>query len=103
MSLINWTDFDWFIHVLDKLVLKFYLSADDIFIYLDSNDLFILQKVVNRELKKVKKWLDANRLSFNIPKTNFVIFHSKPKNLKEVIRIKFGSKLLTINYYWILA
>ena len=76
-------------------VLKFYLFADDTSIYFDSNDLFTLQKVVNRELRKVKKWLDANRLSLNIPKTNFVIFHSKPKNLNEPIRIKFGSKLLT--------
>ena len=61
----------------------------------DSNDLFTLQKVVNRELKKIKKWLDANRLSLNISKTNFVIFYSEPKNLNELIRIKFGSKLLT--------
>ena len=34
-------------------------------------------------------------MSLNIPKTNFVIFHSKPKNSNELIRIKFGSKLLT--------
>ena len=33
-------------------VLKFYLFADDTSIYFDSNDLFTLQKVVNRELKK---------------------------------------------------
>ena len=50
---------------------------------------------MNRELKKLKKWLDANRLSLNIPKLIFVIFHSKPKNLNELIRIKFDSKLLT--------
>ena len=34
------------------------------------------------------------RLSLNIPKTNFVIFHSKPQNLNE-LKIKFVSKLLT--------
>ena len=50
---------------------------------------------MNRELKKVKKWLDANKLSLNIAKANFVIFHSKHKNLNELIRVKFGSKLLT--------
>ena len=42
--------------------MKFYLFADDTSIYFDSKDLITLQKVVNRELKKVKKWLDANRL-----------------------------------------
>ena len=54
-------------------VLKFYYFADDTSIYFDCDDLFTLQKVVNRELKKVKKWLDANRLSLNIAKTNCYI------------------------------
>ena len=31
---------------------------------------------MNTELKKVKKWLDANKLALNIEKTNFVPFHS---------------------------
>ena len=30
---------------------------------------------MNRELEKIKNWLDANSLSMNIDKTNFVIFH----------------------------
>ena len=47
-------------------VLKFYLFADDTSNYFDSKDLITLQKVVDRELKKVKKWLDASRLSLNI-------------------------------------
>ena len=44
---------------------------------------------MNRELKKskVKKWLDANRLSLNIAKTNFAIFRSKPKNLMNLSEI----------------
>ena len=62
--------------------MKFYLFADDTSIYFDSKDLITLQKVVNRELKKVKKWLDANRLSLNISKTNYVIFHSQSKRIK---------------------
>ena len=37
-------------------VSKFDYFADDTSIYFDSNDPFTLQKVVNRELKKVKKW-----------------------------------------------
>ena len=44
-------------------VLRFYLLADDTSIYYDSDNLINLQKVVNRELRKVRKWLDANRLS----------------------------------------
>ena len=64
-------------------VLSFYLFADDTNIYFSSRDLFSLQKIMNRELKKVKKWLDANQLGLNVDKTNFVIFDSPQKKLKS--------------------
>ena len=75
-------------------VLKFYLFLMiQVYILTPMIYLITLQKVVNRELKKVKKWLNANI---------FVISHSKPKTLNELIRIKFGLKWLThaesINY-----
>ena len=41
--------------------LSFFLFEDDTNIYFKSHDLTRLQKIMNRELKKVKKWLDANR------------------------------------------
>ena len=75
-------------------LLRFYLFADDTSIYIDSDNLSTLQKIVNRELKKVRKWLEANRLALNISKTNYVIFHSSAKNLNEFIRIKLGSKVI---------
>ena len=31
---------------------------------------------MKRELRHVKKWLEANKLALNIEKTNFVVFHS---------------------------
>ena len=58
-------------------ILKFYLFADDTSIYYDSENLITLQKTINRELRKVRKWLEANRLSLNIAKTTYVIFHCK--------------------------
>ena len=74
-------------------VLKCNLFADNTSIYFDPKDLITLQKVVNRELKKVKKWLDANRLSLNISKTNHVIFHSQSTlRINEFIRIKLRFK-----------
>ena len=60
--------------------------------YYDSDNLINLQKIVNREQKKIKKWLDANRLALNITKTNYVIFHSPSKMIEQFIRIKLGSK-----------
>ena len=71
-------------------VLQFYLFADDTNIYFDANELSHLQKVVNKELRKVKKWLEANRLALNISKTNYVIFHSNSEKINDFIRIKLG-------------
>ena len=75
--------------------LAFYLLADDTNIYFEASDLFILQKVLNRELRHVKKWLDANKLSVNIDKTNFAVFHSPARKLTEPIVLKFGRKKIS--------
>ena len=75
--------------------LSFYLFADDTNIYFEANGLLTLQKVMNRELRHVKKWLDANKLALNIDKTNFVVFHSPAKNLMEPIILKFGRKIVS--------
>ena len=70
-------------------LLRFYLFADDTSIYFDPDNLLTPQKIVNRQqgVKKVRKWLEANRLALNISKTNYVIFPSPAKNLNEFIRI----------------
>ena len=62
--------------------LSFYLFADDTNIYFESHSLSILQKVVNKELRNVRKWLDANKLALNIDKTNCVIFSLCTKSFK---------------------
>ena len=75
-------------------VFTFYLFADDTSIHFDSDNLITLQKIVNRELHKVRKWLEANTLSLNIRKTNYVIFHSFARKVSEFVRIKLGSKII---------
>ena len=47
---------------------------------------------MNRELRHVRKWLEANKLALNIEKTNYVIFHFPVKKITESIIIKFGRK-----------
>ena len=95
--------------------LKFYLFADDTNIYLESDDPTKLEKIMNKELEKLHEWLCINRLSLNITKTNFVIFHSinKPKKpitilinkeaIDEVKHIKYLGVLtdsqLTFKYH----
>ena len=39
----------------------------------------------NVELNKVFNWLCANRLSLNINKTKFILFHNKNKNIQNLI------------------
>ena len=72
--------------------LKFYLFADDTNIYYDSDTIKDLTKKVNNELKYVKRWLDANKLSLNITKTNYIIFHSSVDSTPLNIAIKIGKK-----------
>ena len=59
--------------------LKFYLFADDTNIYFESDNLKKLEKTMNKELAKLFEWLCLNRLSLNISKTNFVLFHPTNK------------------------
>ena len=71
--------------------LDFYLFADDTNIYYEAESLHHLQNVVNKELKKVKLWLDVNKLSLNIDKTNFIIFKSPQHSAPETVSIKIGN------------
>ena len=44
--------------------------------------------VVNDELAKVGDWLDANKLSLNTSKSNFVIFHPYQRKLDYIVHLK---------------
>ena len=73
--------------------LSFYLFGDDTNIYFDASDTIKLQKIMNRELQHVKKWLEENILALHIEKTNYVIFHSLVRKITERIIIKFGANI----------
>ena len=40
---------------------------------------------INLELEKIYNWLCANKLSLNIGKTKYMIFHFRQRNIKEYI------------------
>ena len=71
--------------------LTFYLFADDTNIYCEAEGLEMLQRIVNKELKRVKMWLDVNQLSLNIDKTSFIIFKSPQRSAPGDINIRFGN------------
>ena len=60
------------IYLIHHQKLYFYLFADDANIYCEGENLHTLQKTVNKEMKKVKIWHDANKLALNIDKTNYL-------------------------------
>ncbi len=84
-------------NISDKL--KFFLFADDTNIYYEAENLKDLERVVNKELMWLNHWLSVNRLSLNISKTNFVIFHPYNKPLKELITIKINKKAISEEKY----
>ena len=61
-------------------VLSSVLFADDTTLLYSSNNLQELSATVNNELSNIVQWLNANRLSLNIAKTNFMIFRPRGKN-----------------------
>ena len=71
---------------------KFLLFADDTCLSLESKNFFKLQKEVNRELKKVSRWLALNKLSLNISKTKFMIVKRHTKGNMENIKLKLNGK-----------
>ena len=63
------------------------LFADYTTLFCSAKSLHELSTVINNELSNVMKWLNANRLSLNIDKTNFMIFSGS--NIQEIDNAKF--------------
>ena len=62
-------------------ILDFHLFADDANLFYKHKNLKVLDSEVNNELVNIHMWLSANKLSLNIDKSNFVIFHSPQRKL----------------------
>ena len=58
-----------------------------------------INKVANKDLKFLVQWLNANRISLNVAKTETVIFRRKKKHLDCDLNSKLcGKKLKPSNY-----
>ena len=62
-------------------VLSFILFADDSSLYYSHRNPQTLLKTVNFELSKVTLWIQANKLSLNLQKTNYMLFSNTIKVL----------------------
>ena len=68
--------------------LSFYLFADDTsLLYADTN-LKSFEKTVNSELLKVSDWLNANKLTLNAKRSDYVIFRPYQRKLNYSVNIE---------------
>ena len=59
------------------------LFAHDTNLFCTGTDLKEITRLVNEEISKIYEWVNANKLSLNIDKTNFMLF--TPKNFSHCI------------------
>ena len=73
---------------------KVHHFADDTNLLCLSNSIKKLNKQVNADLKHLVNWLNANKISLSVKKTEMVIFKSKQKKLEGDLKIKLCGKRL---------
>ena len=74
---------------------KVHHLADDTNLLCRSNSIKKLNKQVNADLKHLVNWLNANKSSLNVKKTEMVIFKSKQKKLEGDLKMKLCGKYPT--------
>ena len=60
------------------------LFADDTNVFITGKDLNKLIETMHSELNKLSIWLNANKLTLNISKTHFMVFHRGKRKLNKI-------------------
>ena len=68
-------------------ILQFILFADDTNLFYSNSNVNKLVEVLNAELSKLAKWFQANKLSLNVQKTNFIAFGQKKFAINQNLNI----------------
>ena len=61
------------------------LYAGDTCIYLSGKELHCLIKLMNTELRLMSEWLKSNKLTLNISKTFYMVFHRAEENVLRIL------------------
>jgi len=77
-----------------SLIFKFILFADDTNLLLSNENIDELIKTANSEIQKISDWLKVNKLSLNIKKTHFMLFHYRQKYIPNNICLKIDNQLV---------
>ena len=65
-------------------ILQFHLFADDTSLHLSAKNETQLMHTINHELIQISNWLSANKLSLNVSKSSFLLFHPPQKKLSKI-------------------
>ena len=74
--------------------LNYLLFADDSAIYTSGTDFINLINTTNSELSNISNWLAANKLSLNISKSHYIIFHRNKKFTYPLPPVKINSEII---------
>ena len=75
-------------------LLDFHLFADDVNLFYSNNKLSHLETSLNQELINICNWLCANKLSLNVDKSYFIIFHPVQKNVNYTVNLLINGRIL---------
>ena len=79
------------------------MFADDTNISFSGKTLTELENRMNNELVKVKAWLETNRLSLNVAKTEFMVVGSRQRLStfdNHDMRVEISDKMIKKNVAW---
>ena len=68
--------------------------ADDSNLFSADKNLRTLETTVNNQISCVFEWLCANKLSLNVEKSNYIIFHPVQKKINHQVNIFLKSQLI---------
>ena len=63
------------------------MFADDTNLFISSHSLESLSVTSNTVVAKLAKWFRLNKLSLNVNKTNYILFHSRQNQLLTQIKL----------------
>ena len=66
-------------------ILKFTMYADDTCVYFSDRNAVNGVEIINRELVLVTKWIRANRLTLNMDKCHYIVFHRHKRSLPNLL------------------
>lgn len=82
-------------------MLDFHLFADDSNLFYAHKNLRSLEEHLNQQLINIHNWLCANKLSLNVDKSHFVIFHPVQKVVDYTINLSINNSVEKKSYKYL--